>query len=273
MNLYRYVGNDATGATDPSGLVEDDDGFDKYRKSGYRENYFDETPDCPRNWRVHHTKQQALRERYRRAGINVDNPKYLRGVPNEIHKEITNSQLAWAADLRSKNGWTRSEFWEKVPLKEVREFEARLEKEFRDLWVPPGKNQAEKVRGIRSKVSNSAWLAKFTMERGSRLKRLGLAMAGVAILSMFDDQKLWAACEAMTFDPETDKEFQNLLYKYQTALDEITYRRSLSHNTADHLRQAWYTFFKKFTTDESQSSLDALNSLIGATIDAKLVGD
>jgi YD repeat-containing protein len=58
-----------------------------------RQKFIESTPNMPNDWQVHHTKQACLRARYfTEKDIKIDELKYLRGVPPQIHDEISGIQ-------------------------------------------------------------------------------------------------------------------------------------------------------------------------------------
>ena len=70
----------------------------KWTKNTYADYFRKLTPDLPSDWEVHHTIQQhpVLANRYwKEQGINVHDPQYLRGVPKDVHHDVTNAQNAW----------------------------------------------------------------------------------------------------------------------------------------------------------------------------------
>ena len=128
-NLNRYVGNGPTNGRDPSGLVD------------YRGAFKKETPDLPNDWKVHHTKQQALADRYlNEKGINIHDSDYLRGVPVNVHYEINDVQakmhMAKMRDMgllkpgeclnESNSARIWQKYWDTVPLEDIEKMEKRL---------------------------------------------------------------------------------------------------------------------------------------------------
>lgn len=93
-NLYEFVGNNPTNFVDPSGLT-----------AKHIRNYRAATPDVPLDWKIHHTKQQKLRDRYmKEKGIDVDDAKHLVAIPEYIHEDINYAQGIWARDKMREMG-------------------------------------------------------------------------------------------------------------------------------------------------------------------------
>jgi RHS repeat-associated protein len=271
-NLYRYVGNSPGMFGDPDGLYEvDQEAFAEYTERNYRKKFHDATPDAPKDWPIHHTKQDALRDRYRKIGINVDHPKYLRSVPPDIHAEIGILQQKWRSETAERLGIGWRDFYKEVPLAEVETFEGAIDQLYKELWIPSGKNQARRVQDIRSKVSTPSWLASFKAGFPDRMKGAGLKkLAGFAFLALFSADKACAAWDAATCDPRTDFGFQAFIQQYQLAVDEIMRNRHLSANRAHHLRHAWYQLASRFGTAETQDAINVMDSELGKYIDSHL---
>lgn len=79
---------------------------------GYRAKFGKKYPDFPggREWQVHHSIPQEFRETLTKAGIDVDNVGFLRGVrttPGElsnVHAKITTHWVNWRSDFVQKFG-------------------------------------------------------------------------------------------------------------------------------------------------------------------------
>jgi hypothetical protein len=66
-------------------------GMGKLATSGnYRTLYLEKFPGLPKGWQVHHTLPQKYESILSKAGINIHEVKYLRGIDPKIHTKITN---------------------------------------------------------------------------------------------------------------------------------------------------------------------------------------
>jgi Pretoxin HINT domain len=65
----------------------------------YRANYQQAHPSLPSKYDVHHSIPQKFEETMRRAGVNIHENAYLRGVPSEIHPRITADWIKWERNL------------------------------------------------------------------------------------------------------------------------------------------------------------------------------
>jgi hypothetical protein len=59
-------------------------------KSNYRKLFLDKNPRLPKGWQVHHTLPQKYEEIMKKAGVNIHEAEYLRGVDPKVHSKITN---------------------------------------------------------------------------------------------------------------------------------------------------------------------------------------
>ena len=128
----------------------------------YRENFKEATPAMPDGWQVHHTKQDKLRERYQNEkGINIDDPQYLKGVPDKVHQDINYLQNKWAESkmrelgilgakevLNDDNKKAKfAEFWSRVSLDDAEAFEKTLDKIYAKYWIKAGDGEASVEKG------------------------------------------------------------------------------------------------------------------------------
>jgi RHS repeat-associated protein len=164
-NLTRYVGNDPINYTDPTGL--------------YREPFLKATPEMPKDWRVHHTKMQAFRDLYLKNGIDVDDQKFLRGVPPCFHDEISDIQNGFIQEFAERNGLKKND-WAGIKkimtMEELDKLEAAIESKYSDLWTEAGKTPviANKIKGIKDKAT------KFAANNADEVKDLAVRKAGAA---------------------------------------------------------------------------------------------
>jgi hypothetical protein len=69
--------------------------------NNYRTNFYDENPDTPADYQVHHSLPQKYADGLAQDGINVHETQYLRGVDPGFHRLITNE---WGAFDRAYAG-------------------------------------------------------------------------------------------------------------------------------------------------------------------------
>ncbi len=68
-------------------------------KSNYRKLFVESFPDMPKYYHVQHILPQKYELILSKAGINIHELKYLRGVRPEIHSKITKLWLGWEKSL------------------------------------------------------------------------------------------------------------------------------------------------------------------------------
>jgi hypothetical protein len=130
-----------------------------YTAGNYRTEFVKVTPDMPADWGVHHTLQQqpTLAGRYMaERGVNVHDPKYLRGVPQAYHKEISVLQQKWWAKQSKAFGGDMEATYRNVALADVDTFNAKVDAMFKDKWIKAGKNQSKAVTAIVNRMKVSA---------------------------------------------------------------------------------------------------------------------
>jgi hypothetical protein len=166
-------------------------------QSGYRESFWATIDDGKvLDWEVHHTKQQALRERYLlEKGIRVDDVKYLRGVPKHVHSQITEMQRLWREkEMRAVFGpgidvnspQNIRQFWKKVDLDRVAAFEEELEKQYKKWWLSPNSSR-KRVAELKAITTKDSSVSTFKLGKGDRASKLGLlnkALAGVGLFTI-----------------------------------------------------------------------------------------
>jgi RHS repeat-associated protein len=225
-NLYRYASNQTTAFVDPTGLED------------YRGAFQDKVPWMPNDWAVHHTKQQRLRERYlSENGINVDDPKYLRGIPTEFHSDISASQTKWRnvkmkeMGLDPTNPKHVQKFWKTVPLSDVEAFEKKLEKVYSGYWIECDEkvglftrrktHYQNRIANLDKLAKSKAGLARFQLRKASRIKELFPKLAGaLGILALLGDNLAFAANIA-DHSPEAERAYGALESEMSAGLDEL----------------------------------------------------
>ena len=208
-NVYRYCGGDPVNAADPTGL-------------GYREDFIAATPNMPSDWPVHHTLQQAKRvqERFKEAGIDVDDLDYLRGVDPKLHDQINQCQTDfWKAMMDKYDCDTLAEVYEKVSLDDVLAHVKAMEEQYGHLWLRTG-GTAEDVAKIR-KALQSVDLSKEAKKLASAkvLKRAGIILGSIAIVGDILD---YGALAKGIIAPSAAQQraFAKLVDQYAIALGE-----------------------------------------------------
>jgi hypothetical protein len=68
-------------------------------KHNYSELFRAAHPNLPRTWPIHHSLPQKYEGLMQRAGINIHENRYLRGVSPDIHPKITAEWGRWHRSL------------------------------------------------------------------------------------------------------------------------------------------------------------------------------
>lgn len=71
-------------------------------KHNYERLFREAHPNLPRTWPVHHSLPQKYVDIMRRAGINIHENRYLRGVHPDVHPKITGLWVRWDNALRGR---------------------------------------------------------------------------------------------------------------------------------------------------------------------------
>jgi hypothetical protein len=71
-------------------------------KHNFRKLFTDAHPNMPKTHQVHHALPQKFEALMKRAGINIHENKYLRGVDPKIHSKITTEWGRWERALGHK---------------------------------------------------------------------------------------------------------------------------------------------------------------------------
>lgn len=216
-NFYGYVDNNPTNFTDPTGLEK------------YRDDFKAATPGMPADWEVHHTLEQRLRERFAELGYKIDDLDFLRGMPPEIHKQISKLQKMWWSDREGIDGLTVDD----VKLEDIQEFYAGLEDEFGEWWIEAGDDCAiqqkiTKIQGMRA--SDNAIKANRRMTNA--LKNLGIAGTVFAILGLIAENASFAK-NIVNPNENVQAYFQQMLVQYT-----IIYEMALQDETVGQGRWA-----------------------------------
>ncbi len=242
----------------------------------YRPMFYIETPDAPADWKVRHTKQQALAERYlRERGINVHESVHLRAMPKAAHDEITYLQKQFWQRMATKYSKPGGVQYNSTTVKavvswdDIDKFEQDVERAYKDLWIEKGKNQGSKVKKILQTIDDPS---KFTLKRQDRMRLIGISLTTLAIYELFVS-KAEAAKAIVNHPPEAraawdrvhstmsacmDSEIQHGWIKREALVDFhaafFDYCRALKISNGDNSWAAaeYLTKVKVYTTYESR---------------------
>ena len=95
-------------------------------KNNYRKLYTNANPGMPSNYQVHHTLPQKYDDIMKKAGINIHETQYLRGVDPAIHSKITTAWTKWEKSL----GRTPT-------AQDVQNFAKEIDKQYGQYWYKP----------------------------------------------------------------------------------------------------------------------------------------
>lgn len=190
----------------------------------------------PDDWQVHHTLEQKVRERLaRRLGINVDDPRFLRALPENVHNAMSEAQRKWWNDQIGRELSNRKvidsleDAIDLVPLKEIKEFYSELLQAYDDVMVTAGdtKEIREKIKRI---VAMSPAQRRFAAA-GAATKIL--KAAGIVSSALLAVGGLFTAHKIATSNNRP--EFQELVAQYEAALNELKRDRRVSKNRLLHV--------------------------------------
>ena len=80
-------------------------------------------PGLPKGWQVHHTLPQKFESVLSKAGINIHEVKYLKGIDPKMHTKITNEWTKWEKNL----GRTPT-------AKEIQNFSETINEKYGQYW-------------------------------------------------------------------------------------------------------------------------------------------
>lgn len=89
----------------------------------YRSLFLKEFPGLPKGWQVHHILPQKFKSIMSKAGINIHEVQYLRGVDPKIHFKITSEWAKWEKGL----GHTPT-------AREIQNFANTIDVRYRQYW-------------------------------------------------------------------------------------------------------------------------------------------
>jgi len=210
----------------------------------------------PPNWEVHHTKQQALADRYKAVGINVDDSKHLRAVPKVVHYEITAAQNKWAFNQMQKLGILEAgekltadnkkemfeRLWKKVDMNDVMKFEKELEGTYCKYWLKPG----EKYKRVKEIIEITEGRAKqqLRMGKANRLMKLFPDMAtGLAVFGVIGDGASVAQSVLKPNQQQQDA-FETFINRYESLLAVRLQGDELGRDSFDLLKDDFMNYLK-----------------------------
>ncbi|MDX1967810.1 MAG: glycosyltransferase [Planctomycetaceae bacterium] len=225
----------------------------------YREYFKKATPDLPDDWKVHHTKQRALADRYlRERGINVHDKQYLRGVPPSVHvTDITPAQGAWWRQQAKRFGNSVERAYAEIQLAEVEAFEQRMDAQYRQWWISSGTNQKAEVDAIVNDLKSSH--SKFVTEKASRWRHLEIGVAAFALFSLISDSAM--ACHNIAnHSPQQLDKWEIFRAKYDSALDSAARLGHVRQSQAWDLKDAFINYARSLSLDSD--ALDKIDILL-----------
>ncbi len=147
-------------------------------------------------WQVHHTKQVVrdgpgvgiLEARYlSEKNIDVNDPKFLRGIHPKYHAEITDMQKKWqlkemaARKLDPKIRAHVRHFWQTVPWTKIAELEADLDRLYKGYWLEPKATEAQ-VKKLMQKTNGERNIARFQKGKGDRMGQMFKKLGAVLVI-------------------------------------------------------------------------------------------
>lgn len=251
--------------------------------SNYRAKFIEVTPDMNNvPWEVHHSIQagrqtingvsvDVLGQRFwNEKTINIHEPQYLRGVDSHVHvKFITPEQEAWWKKKKLEKRWTTTlQAYQEVDLDEYLEFSRKMDDDYKDYFIKPGKNQMKRIAKISNDLRAKGGLFKLAKGKASRLQRYGIVLGGaVALFSLFSENAK-AAVAIARHDAAQLAAFDDFVQMYDRAIDEAGQPTGLSHNTAILFRDKALAYATALNLDPS--AIAKMQGAMGAWIDKNI---
>ena len=194
------------------------------------------TPSMPKDWWVHHMYQAhpPIANRFKmELGIDVDDPKYLRGVDRRVHYEINALQEKfWQAKI--KKWHTRSMAYKMTPMKQILKHYKEIDNTYKDLYVKVGASSAE-VQRIQRQFSKPRF---FQLGKPARinktLRRAGIPLGALGAFSSIVENATFAKNIVAPSD-RVQRSLDEFLFHYATAYEEALTRGYVDKNTWYHL--------------------------------------
>lgn len=218
------------------------------------------------DWQVHHTlpegskRSQILHGRFRRAGINVNDPTYLRGVPLHVHKEINRDWDLWRFQETKRlfknvtdpnNSVVVRKFWSVVDLQKVQDFAAKIETQYAKYWLEASSSQ-KRVKELIKITIGDRNISQFKLGEGARRKSLfpklavGLGIFGIMV------EGVGMAADIRNHTPQQaeawvllETHMRNILFASETG-------QRVTKKHLELFRDAWVTYMRELNFKESQ---------------------
>ena len=227
-DLYRYVANDPTNATDPTGLEA------TYARRFWKAfSFTDWKLYVKAMTQLHHTKMQEFESLYRANGVtDIHAVENLRAVSASTHGEIRDLEKGFLdAELKKINkNWSwpthAKQFLAHVEnnpaaskqfFKELEVFRANMEKAYKGLWI----KATDTATTVRSKMKPWAGKKAWSKVTLGKAKRLALALPklvpALGFLSLFGSAG-YTIASAGNHTPEQQEKWGVLEARYAAAL-------------------------------------------------------
>jgi len=242
-NLYRYVGNGPTNATDPSGLVE-----------AYVKNFLAATPalggKVPPGWQVHHTYQQALAEGAVLPGINVHDAQYLRAVDPKMHKEIGVIQTNFWEQQKQAFKCRKISEVVKNPdfdIELLKKHMKDIEDTYDNLWIKPGATH-EEIKATFAAVKEGSDAVSSGRRITTTLNKLGVPLGVFTVFSLITDNVALAK-NIVVPDAETQAATNRMLEQYRFSLQMAMDKHSLTRTRVNLLGNSVHSYLTHLKVD------------------------
>ena len=260
-----------------------------------RENFKKLTPGFDDTWEVHHILQvgrhesasgveNILADRFRdEMGINVNKPKYLRGVHKVHHYELNALQRLYWGQLREEMEDTygfpvTKEFAMKnCNLSDYKEWAEAISEDprYTSKWIKHGTDswlfptRTRRIAKTNDYFKND--LAHWVKGKGTWFQGKGIILSSVVYLTLFYDSA--CACASMANNSDTAlakwDAFESL---YHQGLAELRGPHGkLTQNTAHHINAAWKDYC--LSTNLDSEAVEKIHTVIGAYIDNEATTD
>jgi hypothetical protein len=228
---------------------------------GYREDFETATPDLPADWQVHHSYAQRageLKLRYKFEGINVDDVQHLRGVPKEIHDEITQLQEAWWKAQEVKTGIQRPQVYWHVDFAEIKQFDEDVD-DAHKKWMIRAGDKSDAVSKVRTILKQVSGKFEFLGGKAKRWERVGLKVGSVVGLIAAIGSNAKTLAKVATFD-SGDADFQAFFQSYSAALEAASSSEDgkISKQLAHEVRTSFVTWLTSIDQGDAGQKINAL---------------
>jgi hypothetical protein len=244
--------------------------------SNYRDLFLQQTPalkqviDTPSLagglvWQIHHSLPVyrsydaeldevvgILEQRFKDAGINIHDPKYLRGLPKEVHEEVTARWTAWFKEKgRALGNQSPADAARVVNLADVQAFATKIDATYGDKMVRSG----ARMRAITS-ISDSLGTAKkrlaFISDRAVHAKQLGFNAGDALQIMTTVGIAVTAMKEIAAPGPEARAALAEFKACYENCLDDNLRNGDVSKHNAENFGRA----FNKYIQETNLKDVD-----------------